>query len=260
MKNFLLTFILFLSFLQAENLGVNEKLGTTIPLDLTFLNEQSKSVTLRKLMNGKPTLLSLNYFRCAGICTPQLNEMAKILSDVHLAENIDYKVITVDFAEDETVALACSKKKNILKSMSRPYVQDAWQFVIGENNSSNTLAKAVGFKYKTITDKQGHIMGYLHAATIVVLSPTGKIVRYLRGVQQLSADVTLALQEAKEEKVSKSIAKDSPFCFTEKPTGDILINKITKGWMAFMMLMVVGVLFYLLRGKKKPKEEEKKED
>jgi len=250
MRFFLLLVVLF-NFLQADDLGVNEKLGTHVPLELTFTNEQSKSVTLKELMDSKPTLLTLNYFKCAGICTPQLTEMARTLSRLHLAENIDYKVVTVDFAEDETIKLANAKKATMIKSMERAYVPDAWHFVIGENNSSGQLAQAVGFKYKKVFNKNGRTMGYLHGATIIVLSPTGKIVRYLKGVEQLPSDVEMAIREAAEEKVSTSIPKDSPFCFTEKPTGDLLVNKVTKGWMVFMLLVVIGLLIYLLKSKKR---------
>jgi len=250
MKKYLLLIAFLFNFSHAEQLGVQEKLGTTIPLNLTFTNEQSKSVTLKELMNNKPTLLTLNYFKCAGICTPQLTEMAKMLSRLHLAENIDYKVVTVDFAEDETVKLAKMKKKTMINSMERPYVADAWHFVIGENNSSGKLAEAVGFKYKKVVNKEGKTTGYLHGATIIVLSPTGKIVRYLRGVQQLPTDIAMAVKEAAQEKVSTSIPKDSPFCFTKRPTADMLVNKVTKSWMVFMLLVVVGLFLYLLRKKK----------
>ncbi|HIP28925.1 MAG TPA: hypothetical protein EYG82_07110, partial [Sulfurovum sp.] len=75
MKKLLMLVLLTLS-IQANQLGLNEKLGNMIPLDLTFINEKGESVTLKKLMDGKPTMISLNYFRCAGICTPQLNDMA----------------------------------------------------------------------------------------------------------------------------------------------------------------------------------------
>jgi len=250
MRYFLIFTFLF-NFLQAEHLGVQEKLGTTVPLDLTFINEESKPVTLKELMDGKPTLLTLNYFKCAGICTPQLNELANMLSKVHLSENTDYKVVTVDFAEDEAVSLAKKKKENLLKSMRRGYVQDAWHLVIGENNSSGKLADAVGFKYRKVIDEQGKTTGYLHGATIIVLSPTGKITRYLKGVQQLPADVTLAIKEAAQGKISTTIPKDSPFCFTERPLADILVNKVTKSWMVFMLLVVIGLFIYLLKGRKK---------
>jgi protein SCO1/2 len=251
MKKYLLLIALLFNFLHADDLGVDERLGTTVPLELTFTNEQGKSVTLKKLMNSKPTLLTLNYFECAGICTPQLTEMAKMLSKLHLAENIDYKVVTVDFAESESVKLANGKKETMIQSMSRAYVKDAWHFVIGENNSSGKLAEAVGFKYKKVLNEQGRTMGYLHGATIIVLSPTGKIVRYLKGVEQLEADVAMAIKEASQEKVSTSIPKDSPFCFTERPSGDILVNKVTKSWMIFMLMVVIGLFVYLLRKKKK---------
>ena len=78
MIRFLLVLSLLVSFSSAGSLGIQEKLGEMVPLDLTFLNEKSERVTLRELMDGKPTILTLNYFRCAGICTPQLNDLAKM--------------------------------------------------------------------------------------------------------------------------------------------------------------------------------------
>jgi len=250
MSKYILMFLLCVQMINAEDLGVEEKLGSYVPLDLTFINEQSKSVTLRKLMDGKPTLLTLNYFKCAGICTPQLNDMAAMLSRLHIAENTDYKVVTVDFAEDEAVALAKAKKKNILKSMTRNFVSDAWHFVIGENNSSGKLADAVGFEYKKVVQKNGDV-GYIHGATLVVLSPTGKITRYLSGIEQLSADVKLAILEASKEEVTPTIAKNSPYCFTKTPDGDLLVGKIEKAWAIFMLSVILGFFIYLVKTSKR---------
>lgn len=66
MKNFVMLIVLLLNIVQAESLGVNEKLGEYVPLDLTFIDENGKSRTLKEYMDGKPTILSLNYFRCGG--------------------------------------------------------------------------------------------------------------------------------------------------------------------------------------------------
>jgi len=63
----LLMFLMLLVTANATTLGVNEKLGAMVPLDLTFINEKGERKTLRELMDGKPTMISLNYFRCAGI-------------------------------------------------------------------------------------------------------------------------------------------------------------------------------------------------
>ena len=185
MTKYLLLLLLTLPLFSNQSLGVQEKLGTMVPLNLTFIDDNNQSVTLKKLMDGKPTLLTLNYFKCAGICTAQLNKLADTLALVKLAENTDYKVITVDFAETETPSLAMKKKKNILHAMHREYVQDAWHFVIGENNSSGELAQSVGFKYKAVKMKNGDI-GYIHPAMAVMLSPKGNITGYLMGGQPTS--------------------------------------------------------------------------
>ena len=72
LRKILFSLALLVTFLNAAPLGIEEKLGKMVPLDLIFVNEKSERITLKKLMDGKPTILTLNYFRCAGICSPQL--------------------------------------------------------------------------------------------------------------------------------------------------------------------------------------------
>lgn len=259
MTKYITMLLLCVQLLSAEGLGLNEKLGEYVPLDLVFINEKSERVTLKKLMDAKPTLLTLNYFRCAGICSPQLNDMAIMLSRLELAENTDYKVVTVDFAEDETPKLAVGKKKNLIDSMNRSYIDDAWHFVIGENNSSGELAKSVGFKYEKIVTKDGTV-DYIHGAAIIVLSPTGKITRYMSGIEQLSTDVKMAITQAKEEIVTPTISKNSPYCFTEKPQGDVIVETGSKVWAVLMLSVVIGLFAYLIRGKKAQNNKQEEDE
>jgi len=252
MKKYLLLLLLTLPLFSEKGAGIGEKLGQIVPLDLTFINEQAKEVTLKALMDGKPTLLTLNYYRCAGVCSPQLEELASTLSKVQLAENLDYKVITVGFAEDENISLAITKKKNILNVMTRPYVHDAWHFVLGENNSSGQLADAVGFKYKAMKMENGEI-GYIHGASVVMLSPKGKITGYLNGINQLPADITMAIKEASEGKIRHSIPRNNtPFCFTKRPEAGFMVNNITRiaGVLSVIALLVL-FFFFLRRGRNK---------
>lgn len=119
-----------------------------------------------------------------GICGPQLEDMAKLLSKLDLSENTDYKVLTVSFALDEPFSLAKAKRDMYHNAMTRPYVQDAWHFLVTEGNSSAVLADKVGFTYKkTVTD--AGVVDYIHPATLIVISPKGKITRYLSGINQL---------------------------------------------------------------------------
>jgi len=242
-----LLILVFLTLaIQADQLGVNEKLGTMVPLDLTFIDETGKSRTLKDYMDGKPTMISLNYFRCAGICAPQLNDMAKMLDRLDLAENIDYKAITISFAEDETPELATAKRKSHLASIRRNFVQDAWHFVIGENNSSAVLAEKVGFTYEKSVSPAG-VVDYVHPAVLIMLSPEGKVTRYLNGIEQLPFDVKMALMEAGQGKVGPTIAKNLLYCFAYEPKSKTYIFQWEKVAATVMFAIMFGFFIYLVK-------------
>lgn len=255
----LLILVLMTLSIQANQLGVNEHLGEMVPLDLTFINEKGESVTLEKLMDGKPTMISLNYFRCAGICTPQLDDMAKMLGRLNLAENTDYKVLTIGFAEDEGHELAAAKRKNMLSSIQRHFVQDAWHFVIGENNSSGILAHKVGFTYEKTVSPAG-VVDYIHPAVLIMLSPEGKITRYLNGIEQLPFDVKMALMEAGEGKIGPTIAKNLLFCFAYDPKAKTYIFKWEKIAGIVMTLIMIGFFIYLVKTSRRDEDQEEYEN
>jgi len=246
MKKLLLLLLTLSALHSAEQLGVNEKLGQMVPLDLTFIDEKSNRVTLGKMMDGKPTIITLNYFRCAGICTPQLDDLSRTLTKLDLAENTDYKVLTISFAEDETPALAAAKRKNHLHAIQRDYVQDAWHFLIGENNSSAVLASKVGFVYEKTVSPAG-VVDYIHPAALIILSPEGKVTRYLNGIDQLPFDVKMALVEASEGRVGPTIAKTLLYCFAYDPVGKKYIFVWEKVAATIMLMIVFGFFIYLIK-------------
>jgi protein SCO1/2 len=247
--------LLFVLSAKAAQLGINEHLGDKVPLDLTFVKEDGSKATLKALMDGKPTILSLNYFRCSGICTPQLNDMAKTFSKLDLAENTDYKVLTISFAENEGPELAAAKRKNILASMSRPYVQDAWHFLVSDGNSSAELAKKVGFSYEKKVSPAG-VVDYVHPASLIVLSPEGKITRYLNGIEQLPFDVKMALLESAQGKVGPTIAKTLLYCFAYDPKGKTYVFKWEKVAGVVMTAIMLLFLFYLIRSSRRENQQE----
>ena len=265
MKKLLVTLSLLISFANAGTLGIQEHLGESVDLDLTFLDEKGKSTTLRKLMGGKPTIITLNYFRCAGICTPQLNELAKVLGRLDLVENQDYKVVTISFAEDEPFELAAAKRKTMVKSISRDYLADAWRFAIGENNSSHVLSKQLGFVFEKTVTEQGKV-DYIHGAALMIISPEGKITRYLNGVEQLPFDVKMALTEASNGTVGPTVAKMVEYCFSYDPKGRTYIFMWEKIAAIVMTTLMIGFFFFLIKkGRKEDdrevvRREEKTED
>lgn len=234
-----------------EEVGINEKLGATIPLDLVLKAEDGTPVTLRQLID-KPTILTLNYFRCAGNCTPQLNGVVEVLNRTKAEPGKDFQVITVSFDERDEPEVATQKRTNYLGEITRPFPPAAWRFLTGPGATTKALADAVGFKFKRVNDD------FVHAGAIIFLSPTGKVTRYMYGTSYLPADLQLAAQEAARGEAQPTINKFLKFCFSYDPAGRKYVLNTT-AISASIILLVAGVfVFALVRGgrKAKAKKEE----
>ena len=202
--------------------GIDEKLGEQIPLDLRLVDETGQSVSLRQLID-KPTVLTLNYFRCPGICTPMLTNLAATLNKIiDLEPGRDFQVLTVSFDSRDTSQIAAGKRENYLKLLKRPFPPAAWRFLTGDDASTRTLADAVGFELK----KQGE--DYMHPGAVVVLSPEGRVTRYLYGITFLPSDLQMAVGEAAKGLVRPTISKALAFCYSYDPEGRTYVFNITR--------------------------------
>lgn len=233
-----------------QEVGVDEKLGQMVPLDLVLKGEDGQPVSLRSLVN-KPTILTMNYFRCAGICTPQLNGLVEVLNKVDAQPGKDFQVITVSFDDRDTPEMAAQKRTNYLGEMTRPFPSGAWRFLTGDAATTKALADSVGFKYKRVGDD------FIHAGALMILSPTGKVTRYMYGITYLPADLQMALQEAARGEAHPSINKLLKFCFSYDPQGRKYVLNFTKLSMAITLLgAVIFLLVLVLKGRGKAKSEE----
>lgn len=96
-----------------EDVGIVEKLGSYIPLDVTFNDEEGNKVVLRDLVK-RPTLIAFVYYKCPGICTPLLTELANVTGKVDLIPGEDYNIISISMDDSEKPTDAANKKKLFL--------------------------------------------------------------------------------------------------------------------------------------------------
>jgi protein SCO1/2 len=143
----------------------------------------------------------------------------------------------------------------MLHTIQREYVQDAWHFVVGENNSSGILADKVGFTYEKTISPAG-VVDYVHPAALIMLSPEGKVTRYLNGIEQLPFDVKMALMEAGQGKIGPTIAKNLLYCFAYDPKAKTYIFKWEKVAGAVMTLIMVLFFIYLVRTSRKEEDNQ----
>jgi len=238
-------------------LGVDEHPAGHIPLDIPFNDAEGHPVTFAQIMDGKPAILTLNYYGCPGLCTPQLNDLAQNLSKIkQLTEGKDYKVITLSFNPDEVPADAAKKKANLLASMPRAFDPAAWKFLTGTDENIRRVTDSVGFRYEKQTGPNG-MQEYVHPAVLVALSPDGKITRYLNGIQQLPFDIQMALMEASQGKVRPTIAKGLLFCFAFDPKNKTYVFAAEKtGALVLSLILGAFFLYLVLSGRKKRPTED----
>ena len=197
-----------------EKIGVDQKLGAPIPLDLAFRDEGGSTVRLGQYFTtGKPVVLSLVYYRCPGLCTMTLNSMSAAFKPLTLSVGKDFEVVTVSIDPKETPKLAAAKKAEYLKRYGRPGAEAGWHFLTGDEASIQALASAVGFRYVY----QPEIDQYAHAAAIMVATPQGKLARYFYGIEYSARDLRLGLVEASGNKIGTLADVMTLLCYQYDP-------------------------------------------
>ena len=260
--------LLFLSFLlltqlfsssvnNEKQIGIYEQLGRTIPLDTIFTDEYQQTKQLQNFLENKPTVLTLNYFSCPSLCSPLLISVAKTLDKLQLKPYLDYKAITISIDPQDTYKTALEKKETTTSVIKRAFPPQTWSFLTANQHNIDAITDAVGFKYET-RQKEG-IIDYLHPAAIIVISPNGKITRYLNGIEFLPFDLKLAILEASEEKTGPTIAKTLLYCFAYDPQSKRYIFQAEK-IVGIVILLIIFIFFiYLIKSgqKNKGKKDDK---
>jgi protein SCO1 len=227
-------------------IGIVEHLGDTIPLDLTFNNEKNEKVTLRQLID-RPVILSFVYFDCPNLCSPLMAGLADVIGKVDMELGHDFKAITISFNTSDTPEKAAEKKANFVTKISKEHQND-WIYLTGEQENIKKITDAVGYKYKA----QG--LDFAHPSGIVIVSPQGKITRYLYGLTYLPFDLKMAIIEAQQGIARPSINKVMEFCFGYNPASKTYTLQVTRIFASIIILIALAVFAWLIiKGRKKIK-------
>jgi len=223
---------------KEPEIGIVEHLDTFIPADIYLINENNERVVLTDLID-KPTIINFVYFRCPGICSPLMEGLAKVMDESDLVANIDYQVLTISFDPSETIDLGIRKKSNYLNLVNKKEaIGKGWKFFVSDSASIAKGTNAVGFKYK----KMGN--DFTHAASVVMVSPKGKITRYLNGIYFLPFDFKMATIEASKGMSSPTINKIMQFCFSYDPVGQAYVLNVTR--ISGILILFIALLFFLV--------------
>ena len=223
-----------------EGVGVEERVGRNIDLDLTFIAENGYPVPLRQFFHsGRPVILNLVYYKCPMLCNLVLNAQTSALREIPWTPGEEFEIVTISIDPTEGFDLAQQKRATLLSSYGKP--APGWHFLVDQDGHAKKLAEAIGFHYRY--DEK--IEQYAHAAAIMLLTPDGKMARYLYGVRFRPRDLRLALTEAAEGKGKFSIDRLLLFCYHYDPTTrsyTLFATNVMRGGGILTMLILGSIL------------------
>lgn len=238
---------------ELQEVGINEHLGETIPLHLTFATSNGDSVLLSELLEeGKPVILNPLYYDCPMLCGLVIDGVLNVANELAWSPGKEYTIISFSIDPSEQSDLAAEYKERYVQKLNKPDAQKGWYFLTGNKSNIQTLINAVGFEVNEIEDTGE----FAHTAAIMMLSPNGVITRYLYGIQYNEFDVRSALYESADGKIGNTLTKVLMFCYQYDPDSNsyvpIAMNIMKLGGLATLIILgiFIGLLWLRERGKK----------
>lgn len=239
-----------------KDVDIIQKLGDTLPLDLTFSDEQGQEVKLGKYFGPRPVVLALVYFECPMLCTQVLNGLYSSMEALPFTAGKDFDLVVVSFDPADTPALAQKKKDAYFERYRRPGAESGIHYLTGRQESITALTNAVGFKY--VYDEK--IQQFAHPAAIEVLSNTGEISQYLYGIEFAPRDLRLALVDAGQGKVGTAVDQALLYCYHYDPStgtyGFAIMSAVRLGGILTLAILGVSIFRNVRRASPRPRTED----
>jgi len=236
-----------------DEVGIDERLGQTLPLDTPFEDETGRTVVLGDYFDGdRPVILNLVYHECPMLCSLLLTEFTRTLTEMEWQPGAEYDVVTVSFSATEDPTIASRAKERYLSQLGNPEAGAGWHFLTGEQESITALASALGFRYRWVESSQE----FAHPAAIIFASGEGVITRYIHGMGYPPADVRKALVEASEGKVGTTVDRILLYCYQYDAEANSYVlharNLMKLGGLGTLLLLGIGLAIFWRRERPSP--------
>ena len=227
--------------------GIDQKLDAQIPLNAMFRDETGRVVRLGEFFHhDKPVILTFMYYRCPMLCSMVMEGVTTSLTQLKFDIGKEFDVVTISIDPRDTPRAAMEKKEKYVRRYGRLEAANGWHFLTGPESAIHQVTEAAGFHYAY--DPQ--LDQFAHATTMMVLTPDGRMSRYLYGFEYQPRDVRLALVEASQNKIGTATDQLLLLCYHYSPaTGKYsaaAMNFVRAGGVA-TIAGLVGFIFIMLR-------------
>jgi protein SCO1 len=230
-----------------DQVGIDPKFGQQVPLDLEFVDADGAKVRLSECFVKRPLILQLVYYECPMLCKLSSDGLFKAVQNLELKPGRDFSIVTLSFDPREGPELSRRARTMAINRCGEDAVDRGWHFLTGDQQAIAALTKSVGFRY-AFDEQSGQ---FAHASGIFVLSPEGKISRYLSGVDYPPRDLRLAIVEASAGKVGTMADQVLLLCCMYDPTtgryGLAIMTALRVAGLVTVAVMGAGIFMMLRR-------------
>jgi protein SCO1/2 len=224
-----------------HEIGVDERLGEKIPLDVPLLDERGRELRLGAVIT-KPTLLLPVYYSCPTVCPMMLANLAQAINKTPLELGKDYRVLAFSFDEEDEPELALHAKKNYTKILKKGLPAEEWIFLTGDKESIRSVTDGMGFRFKKTQQNL-----FVHPNVLLALAPDGTMIRYLYGPSFLPFDIGMALTEAAKGTPGLSVRKLLTYCFDYDAESRSYVFKSFRLLAVGILILLLAFFFFVLR-------------
>jgi protein SCO1/2 len=236
-----------------KSVGIEQKLNEQLPLSAEFNDENGNVVKLGDYFGKeKPVILALVYYECPMLCNEVLNGLTGSLKGISFDAGKEFEVVAISFdaRENGKPDLAKNKKASYLNRYARTGAENGWHFLTGTQSEIDRVTQAVGFNYQfdEATNQ------FAHAGGVMIITPDGKISRYLYGIDYAPKDLKFALMDSAEGKIGNPAEQLYLYCFHYNPaTGKygLEILSVLRLMAIATIIGIGGMLFVFWRSNKK---------
>lgn len=229
-----------------QQVRFDQKLDATLPLDATFRDETGRQVRLGEFFGKKPVVLAFVYYECPMLCTQILNGLVSGLGVLEQTAGKEFDVVAISFDARETPVMAAAKKAVYLDTYKRPGAEQGWHFLTGDDANIRRVTDTAGFQFSWDDTTQQ----FAHASGVIVVTPDGRLARYLFGIEYPPRDLKFALMESSEGRIGSVVDQVLLYCYHYEPaTGSyslVAMNAVRLGG-AVTVALLLGFVGMSLR-------------
>ena len=179
---------------SANDASLEQRLGAAVPLSTAVRGERGEAAHLSDYFAARtPVLLVLGYYRCPQLCGLVMHGLLDALHGTGLPAGTARIVgVSIDPADRPEDARNRQEQDLAYARWLSPAEPPQLDLLVAEPEDVQGIARTVGFRYAP------REAGTDHPATVVVLTPEGKVARYFNGVGVEANTLRDALLQARE--------------------------------------------------------------